>query len=302
MPFSETESCTEPEWTEVFEDVINPAVVQSGLGYDCFRAKVRRGAIIDQIIEHIDQSDVVIADLTDRNPNVFYELGVRHSLHVGCILIAQRISDVPFDLQSYGVLEYSRNPGGVTAFKKEIRQLLKEIEENPEKPDGPVMSYLQYKNKRLMSNEEIQSRIDERVSNGLNRLEELFNQTRDQLKDMASSTNNEPNSIHQDLSGAYEGETGLLKLQQVGDKISGAYQFDSENYVGDLHGFVKDEVLYFDYQWKNEPRSGCGLAYIKNQGYQLAGFYCENISLENIDIENIETSGEAWNFSKRSNY
>ncbi len=302
MPFSETESCSEAEWTEVFEDVIKPAVLQSGLGYDCFRAKVRRGAIIDQIIEHIDQSDVVVADLTDRNPNVFYELGVRHSLHAGCILIAQCISDVPFDLQSYGVLEYSRNPSGVTALKKEMRQLLKEIEKSPDKPDGPVMSYLQYKEKRLMSNKEIQSRIDERVSTGLNRLEELFIQTRDQLKDMTGNSHKVSNFGHQDLTGTYEGLTGYLKLYQREDQVSGTYQFSSEEYVGDLHGFVEDQTLYFNYKWKNRLRSGCGLAHIRSEGYQLDGYYCENISLEAIDKEDIEISGEPWCFSKISPY
>ena len=98
MPFSMSASCTEPEWTQVFNEVIKPAV--EAASYSCRRSTATRGNLIKGIIQDLDGSWVVLADLTDRNPNVFYELGVRHALKDRTILVAQNRKDIPFDLQS----------------------------------------------------------------------------------------------------------------------------------------------------------------------------------------------------------
>ena len=74
MPFSTTESCTEDEWTQIFEQVLKPAVESVGLDYICRRSVATRGNIVGAIVRDLNDSHVVIADLTDRNPNVFYEL------------------------------------------------------------------------------------------------------------------------------------------------------------------------------------------------------------------------------------
>jgi hypothetical protein len=88
MPFSATDSCSEQEWTQVFDSLIKPAVENCGLGYRAFRSSATRGNIVGAIMESLRDAHVVIADLTDQNPNVFYELGVRHSLRDRTILIA----------------------------------------------------------------------------------------------------------------------------------------------------------------------------------------------------------------------
>ncbi len=102
MPFSATESCTEQEWTQVFDDVIRPAVEgENELGYSCRRSTPTRGNLVRGILEDLQSAHVVIADLTDRNANVFYELGVRHTLTDRTILIAQNRKHIPFDLSNY---------------------------------------------------------------------------------------------------------------------------------------------------------------------------------------------------------
>lgn len=300
MPFSQTKSCTEAEWTEVFEDVIKPAVTQAGLGYECFRATVRRGAIIDQIVEHIDKADAVVADLTDRNPNVFYELGVRHSLRAGCILITQRIADVPSDLRAYGVLEYARNPRGVADFKKAIRQLLKDIEDDPNKPDGPVMSYLRLKHKHWMSDEDIQMRIDNRVTQGLGRLEELLKETYNQLKDMIEDSSSPAKRSTPDypFTGSYKGQTGLLRLRQEGDTVHGEYQFDTDTFIGRFEGTLREGVLPFNYRWSRQGREGCGVFLVCDGGGVLEGYYLESEHLDNVEVGDIQNRGTPWDFTR----
>lgn len=63
--------------------------------------------ILKDIIQAIYETDIVIADLTGLNANVFYELGVAHTLNKKVIIITEDISSLPFDLRSYRAKEYS---------------------------------------------------------------------------------------------------------------------------------------------------------------------------------------------------
>jgi len=153
MPVSGTKSCTQDEWTGIFEHMIKPAVTGSKLSYDCERAKPLTGAFVRDILEGLNRSDVVIADLTDRNPNVCYELGIRHTLKRRTILIAQNIDDVPSDLRSYWVVTYGKDLTGAENFKKRVREILREMQKNPKKPDSPVADFLEFKNIDIYSYE-----------------------------------------------------------------------------------------------------------------------------------------------------
>jgi hypothetical protein len=143
MPFSSTVSCTSEEWTEIFEYVFKPAVEGSGRDYMCKRSEATRGNVVAAIMRDLHDSYVVIADLTDRNANVFYELGVRHALGDRTILIAQKREDIPFDLQGYGSHVYSwKTQKGRDELVARIRELLVEIDANPERSDNPVSDFL----------------------------------------------------------------------------------------------------------------------------------------------------------------
>lgn len=66
------------------------------------------GAIIDDIFSQIRNSAAVLCDVTGKNPNVNYELGVAHALQVPSIIVTQSISDVPFDYRHLRVIVYDR--------------------------------------------------------------------------------------------------------------------------------------------------------------------------------------------------
>jgi len=153
MPFSSTKSCAEEKWTEIFEYIIKPAVEGSGLGYACERSVAERENIIKGILDALNQANVVVADLTDSNPNVFYELGVRHTLTNRTILIAQGKEHIPFDLRPYPIALYSESPAKIAEFKKEIKKKLEDIEKNPERSDNPVADFLKDRNIVLLSSE-----------------------------------------------------------------------------------------------------------------------------------------------------
>ena len=145
MPFSSTNRCTSEQWTEIFNNVHKPAVTGSRLGYRCVRSNIRTGAFIKDILMQLNQADVVLADLTDMNPNVFYELGVRHTLRNRTILVSQTMDDVPSDLRQYGVITYETTPNGVVEYKKNLNNLLRDIRDDPDRADNPVSDYLHQK-------------------------------------------------------------------------------------------------------------------------------------------------------------
>jgi hypothetical protein len=76
----------------------------------------------------IDRSRVVICDCTGRNPNVFYEIGIAHTLGREVILITQNPEDIPFDLRHLRYVRYLNNAEGrqtlCTALEARLNTLL----------------------------------------------------------------------------------------------------------------------------------------------------------------------------------
>lgn len=143
MPFSSTKSCSEEEWSYIFTGIIKPAVERSGFAFACQRSDAPTGSIIEHILDELNRADLVIADLTDRNPNVFYELGVRHALRDCTILVAQNIADIPFDLRPYAVHVYEwKTETGRRDFRRKIKQVIQSLDGEPSQGASPVRKYL----------------------------------------------------------------------------------------------------------------------------------------------------------------
>jgi nucleoside 2-deoxyribosyltransferase len=90
---------------EIMEFVIGPAAAQVGLQTDRSDREPAPGNITRQIVKAITEARVVIADLSSRNPNVFYELGVAHSFQRPVVLLIDDASKMPFDVHHERVIE-----------------------------------------------------------------------------------------------------------------------------------------------------------------------------------------------------
>jgi hypothetical protein len=77
----------------------------------------------------IDKSHVVICDLTGRNANVFYEVGIAHTLGRETILITQNADDIPFDLRHLRFIHYLNNAEGRQALQRELQGRLQTLVE-----------------------------------------------------------------------------------------------------------------------------------------------------------------------------
>ncbi|HEY3300366.1 MAG TPA: hypothetical protein VGJ90_06265 [Methylophilaceae bacterium] len=131
MPFSE-------DLKEVYEYLINISL--SSAGYEVKRADDIRSQrnILNDIIEGIITSDLILADLTGSNPNVYYELGIAHALNKHVILLTQNIEELPFDLRSYRVIPYSTYFASMEIAKAELSALAKDAYDNKLPFGNPV--------------------------------------------------------------------------------------------------------------------------------------------------------------------
>jgi hypothetical protein len=98
-------------------------------GFEVFRIdeKAGPGIIFQDIQREIEQAEIVIAEITPANPNVFYELGYAHALRKPTILLARRESQLPFDVSSYRVVFYNDTIGGKAEVEQNLSRHLEAI-------------------------------------------------------------------------------------------------------------------------------------------------------------------------------
>lgn len=111
---------------EVYASIRNAA---DGAGLRCRRADDiwENAAIIQDVVGLIDRSRVVVCDCTGRNPNVFYEAGIAHTLGREVILITQNEQDIPFDLRHLRYIRYLNNAEGRAALTNALQARMQAI-------------------------------------------------------------------------------------------------------------------------------------------------------------------------------
>lgn len=115
-----------------FTRIIKPALDECGFYAARGDSLFRPSSIMDDIWLGIREAKLLIAELTTRNANVFYELGLAHALSKPVILIATSMEDVPFDLRSIRVLLYNKDdPEWGARLRGDIVQAIREVLANP---------------------------------------------------------------------------------------------------------------------------------------------------------------------------
>jgi hypothetical protein len=113
----------------LYREVIAPACEDAG--YEPIRADefARPGIIINDIVQSIQEADVVIAEITPVNANVFYELGYSHAKGKPTILLADKgqMNGLPFDVSGWRCIFYDDTIGGKPRVDSELRHHLKAI-------------------------------------------------------------------------------------------------------------------------------------------------------------------------------
>jgi hypothetical protein len=109
---------------EVYRDAIRPLVEE--IGYDPIRVDdiSQPGIILNDIWAQLTEASVVIAEVTEANPNVYYEVGIAHALRKPTILLAQRTTKLPFDLGPHRCIFYDNTIAGRAKLLASLRSSL----------------------------------------------------------------------------------------------------------------------------------------------------------------------------------
>jgi len=121
MPFAD-------EFTPIYEDHLKS--VANRLGYSIKRGDnfFSKRSIMADVWSAIVNARLIIADCTGRNPNVFYELGMAHTLDKPVIMITQNMDDIPFDIRHLRVISYEYTPRGMSGLEKALREAFEKIQ------------------------------------------------------------------------------------------------------------------------------------------------------------------------------
>ncbi|QQR86976.1 MAG: hypothetical protein IPJ76_01745 [Flavobacteriales bacterium] len=124
---------------QVLKHIIGPSA--EACGYTTLRADhiSEPGIITSQVIQHIVEDPLDIADLTGWNPNVFYEIALRHAMKKPIVQIINASEKIPFDVAASRTVHVDhRDLDSVARAKEEIVKQIKSVEKNPEEVDNPI--------------------------------------------------------------------------------------------------------------------------------------------------------------------
>lgn len=122
MPFAPVDLNT------VYQDHVRPTLInRCGLrverGDDIYSTQ----PIVEDIWNSINRARLIVAELTGRNPNVFYEVGMCHALGKDVVMLTQSMEDVPFDLRHLRVIHYQFTPRGCTTLESVLEKTVLNI-------------------------------------------------------------------------------------------------------------------------------------------------------------------------------
>ncbi|WP_114098697.1 hypothetical protein [Thalassospira profundimaris] len=138
-PIGEEGSDTRNRANKVLKHIIRPAA--EACGYEAQRADEidKPGLITSQVIERVISDQLVIADLTETNPNVFYELALRHATGKPLVQIIQKGERIPFDVAGTRTIHVDHQDlDSAAAAKESIERQIREIEADPGNIETPL--------------------------------------------------------------------------------------------------------------------------------------------------------------------
>lgn len=119
-------------FNDYYDKIYCPAIRNAGLEPHRADDLYAPNNVVSDIWKYTQNAQIILADLTGKNPNVFYELGLAHAITKPAILITESEEDIPFDLRAIRIIKYDKNQHDWgKKLESSITKALKEVQKNP---------------------------------------------------------------------------------------------------------------------------------------------------------------------------
>lgn len=141
---------TEDQLRQKYDYIIKNAIKVADPTLEVIRSdeELNPSSISNDIFTKLMYSEYVIADITYPNPNVFYELGIRHAISPGTILIREKTEfSIPFDISHLRYIEYTQDTSGMNKLSAQLKRRFEFYNKNPGKADNQFLelsSFINY--------------------------------------------------------------------------------------------------------------------------------------------------------------
>ncbi len=136
----------------VFKYIIKPAA--EAYGYTCVRADpaAKPGLVTPDTIYHLVNDPLVIVDLTDYHPGMFYQLGIRHMVRKPVAHVVRKEQALPLELADVQTIPYDLSLEGAEACKEELLDFIDYVERNPDDVENPISANVELRALRRSDN------------------------------------------------------------------------------------------------------------------------------------------------------
>lgn len=211
MPIGEYGSSTYKHYLEVYEDLFIPAIQKAG--YIPKRADEEKSCNVIQcdIVQKIIDSDMVLCDLSGKNPNVLYELGIRQAFDLPVVLVQEQGTDRIFDISIIRTIDYDQNMNN-RRLKLDIGVISDAIERTSNETSG-INSIIKFIN--------IEKKLREKDTSDKEAIDILLNALLNKVQDIEDGQD----GIYELLS-QYQ-----YKDQFLSDNINNKWRFFQKRYL-----------------------------------------------------------------------
>lgn len=142
MPISDKQGYPSGHFTNVYEQIFKPAIIEAGFEPYRVDEDALSSSIIQKIYDGLSKAKMAICDLSSANPNVLYELGIRHSFDLPVVLVKDERTDFIFDISPINTIVYhsDRVYENVISARDNIKEAIMEMDSQSGK--GTLLSVI----------------------------------------------------------------------------------------------------------------------------------------------------------------